>query len=1178
LLVDSGVQVVVLNACDTAKTITKDSNLAAIFTFCGVPNIVAMSFALMSDTAPLFMVPLYRAFLIDGLDLRSSVSIARQNLRENPRRMSRYFDEVDVSDYFIPVLYQNQGSPIEIPSDQNVAHSIVTTFSPRPKERPEKSKKQAINVDEKAADRFDLLGRDAYLLYLEILFEAWDIVMISAPPGIGKTAMMEQFADWWIRSKYFKEYYRCRFTNVDASGDECSVLMELSEFQKTAVVAHESSETIKCKFSGLVVVDEVPSFDRMSAVEKKAYREIIRIASTFLESKDIKLVFLARNWAQESRDSFLKVIRLSPLSLEDAIIHARAVIKLQNATFGDQDTLADSLGEELEKLVAFHACDLHFINIFFPLLEKDRFSLPQLFQDLQLGLPKLAINRMNALQSDLPDHRAPGTSMDTEIASKNFLSYFDRLVTDLQEGPGLAYWCLLSIASFQKLLPVFMRSAFAHIIEALVMPCTGRSMPNTDGSDEADVEHAAGNGGAMLSPKNKLFLSEFDRMTQTLKAWGMAQDATFADVLDFPQYLSLHPCLPYLIRHHLVSAAGCKDIDLNVKRVFWTVYELQRKFPSSQSATLSILVKDGFNVRNALYLTLKHRSFGLKNIELFSSFFPPYMELKPDELTEWLKLLTKAVERFELLAGEQQGAEPPRELEFKQQLLCWALMVVWFRGQLMQQLDVEDEDIYQNALRGVRFTEFPADDASIFAWGPPAEVCKILLRMHLVRFRPIEERGTPENLAEVKQILETDPPSDVSQSFLAATFYLAKVALVLYFSRPGHGEDVAGHFIAIQKLAPHVIQAAIDHIAAEPSMAGFLGIAEPTLEKLRDRAVLSGDNPGSSVPEDDRWDYRILKGASSWPGVKLDLAFLKYRGGFPSLSSHAKLSAPERRRQLGTLADQAKKTGDVIQEIRCREALFDLGMEDDDYELCTTCYSRLEDLGALPNVRKLSSSHRSPVFQPIRQGRIQRLLGCMLMKEIVVDKNTKQQQQRASSSKTQQIQTKVKEHFDMSLEILERLEPSKELALTLLALHYWELDNGNEAAAELFEQRVAAMEYGEPPITMDYQCRGRWALDTACRYALRNWPVEGDDQLMLNSKEAKFETDQDPNRFFWRDCAGARPPQVHDKSINADPPALFEEAQYVYLSPQARSGKRVLKFWQWNDDQGSWRLKKDTTR
>jgi hypothetical protein len=383
------------------------------------------------------------------------------------------------------------------------------------------------------------------------------------------------------------------------------------------------------------------------------------------------------------------------------------------------------------------------------------------------------------------------------------------------------------------------------------------------------------------------------------------------------------------------------------------------------------------------------------------------------------------------------------------------------------------------------------------------------------------------------------------------------------------------YFADLKRLAPQVTQAAIDHMEAEPAMDGYVGIIKPVLEKLRDRAELDVLTTGSSLPEDDKLIYRILKPVSFWPRVKLDLSFLKYRGGFPSLPGHAKIPDPQKRRQLGTFADKAKKTGDIEQEIRCRAALFELGMTHDDYELCTSCYSRLEHLGALPG--EMSVSDRSPVFPPLRRGRIQRLLGCMLRQQSVTDKDEQPEQQQTSSTETKQMQERVRRHFDTSLRILEQLDPSEELALTLLALSHWEADNGDEVAAESFEQCVAAMEYGDPSITMDFQRGGRWVLDATWKYGFRNCPGEADDAMMLDKKREIFETDPDPNKLFWMDCVKSLPGKILDPIVNPDPPTLFEEAQYVYLSPHARSGERELKFWTWNDDQGCWRLQTHTS-
>ena len=202
----------------------------------------------------------------------------------------------------------------------------------------------------------------------------------------------------------------------------------------------------------------------------------------------------------------------------------------------------------------------------------------------------------------------------------------------------------------------------------------------------------------------------------------------------------------------------------------------------------------------------------------------------------------------------------------------------------------------------------------------------------------------------------------------------------------------------------------------------------------------------------------------------------------------------------------------------------------------------------------------------------------MLLEQMITDKDEERRQQQASSTETKQTQERDKTHFDTSREILERLQPNEELALTLLALSHWETDNGDEAAAELFKKRVAAMEYGEPSITMDHQRGGRWVLDATWKYGFRNCPGQADDEMMLDKKRERFETDPDPNKFFWMYCVKSLPGKILDPVVNADPPALFEEAQYVYLSPHAHSGGRELKYWTWHNGQGCWRLQKKTSK
>ncbi|MCJ1318691.1 hypothetical protein MMC15_004021 [Xylographa vitiligo] len=131
LLGSRGVQMVVLNACDSAKTSAyQGETLARILVREGVQNVVAISYPVMADSAELFVTALYYTFLLQGQGLSSAVALAWNRLRSVVKRDARFSIKVNVNDAFVPVLYQTSHELVLVRKPvQNPSQDLRLSFS-----------------------------------------------------------------------------------------------------------------------------------------------------------------------------------------------------------------------------------------------------------------------------------------------------------------------------------------------------------------------------------------------------------------------------------------------------------------------------------------------------------------------------------------------------------------------------------------------------------------------------------------------------------------------------------------------------------------------------------------------------------------------------------------------------------------------------------------------------------------------------------------------------------------------------------------------------------------------------------------------------------------------------------------------------------------------------------------
>jgi hypothetical protein len=226
LLVDTGVPVLVLNACrsayaeapakpcDADTPVPADSvvlptgedaaglegedvhariraygSLAEEIADAGVPGVVAMRYNVYVVTAAQFVADLY-GYLMAGLSLGEAATAARKALAANPTRQIST-KPVALQDWVVPVVYEAAPLVLLHPERHPAPVIGLTPFGGSP------NRGDAVLDGLPRAPDVGFLGRDETLLALDRAFDTHNVVLLYAYAGAGKSSTVAEFARWY---------------------------------------------------------------------------------------------------------------------------------------------------------------------------------------------------------------------------------------------------------------------------------------------------------------------------------------------------------------------------------------------------------------------------------------------------------------------------------------------------------------------------------------------------------------------------------------------------------------------------------------------------------------------------------------------------------------------------------------------------------------------------------------------------------------------------------------------------------------------------------------------------------------------------------------------------------------------------------------------------------------------
>lgn len=139
-----------------------------------------MSFKVLDRAATIFTLAFYQQYVTNQQSVCMSVQNARKALRMHSLRKSKYGTMVDILDFFVPKLYQTDGT-----SDY-ISGQIEPIMPFAAEERHVNTRK------------LELVGREQVILKIEdTLTGLSPVIRIQAPPGTGKSFLASHLCTWW---------------------------------------------------------------------------------------------------------------------------------------------------------------------------------------------------------------------------------------------------------------------------------------------------------------------------------------------------------------------------------------------------------------------------------------------------------------------------------------------------------------------------------------------------------------------------------------------------------------------------------------------------------------------------------------------------------------------------------------------------------------------------------------------------------------------------------------------------------------------------------------------------------------------------------------------------------------------------------------------------------------------
>lgn len=188
------IPIAILNACQSGKQVgDRESSLGNMLVQAGMQLVLAMSYSITVSAAQLMMRTLYSKLFANN-DLPTAIRYARQELYNSKERRAYFNQYIELEDWLLPVLYQNQ-----------VLHLTTRAFT------PEEHRAYYLRESERypaPKTTYKFVGRDLDILQIEkALLTRRNILLIRGMGGAGKTTLLHHLGYWWQTTGFIDQVF-----------------------------------------------------------------------------------------------------------------------------------------------------------------------------------------------------------------------------------------------------------------------------------------------------------------------------------------------------------------------------------------------------------------------------------------------------------------------------------------------------------------------------------------------------------------------------------------------------------------------------------------------------------------------------------------------------------------------------------------------------------------------------------------------------------------------------------------------------------------------------------------------------------------------------------------------------------------------------------------------------------
>jgi hypothetical protein len=196
LLAKHHVPITILNACQSGKQIgDRETSLGSHLIQAGLQLVLAMGYSVTVSAAELMMSTLYQ-HLFAGDDRAVAIRHARSELYNNKERRAYFDQKIDLEDWLLPVVYQNQ--PVTLQPREFTQEERTDWFERKAEE------KRYTPPD----PQYGFVGRDIDILQIEKrLLTKRNILLVRGMGGAGKTTLLRHLAAWWHTTGFVQRVF-----------------------------------------------------------------------------------------------------------------------------------------------------------------------------------------------------------------------------------------------------------------------------------------------------------------------------------------------------------------------------------------------------------------------------------------------------------------------------------------------------------------------------------------------------------------------------------------------------------------------------------------------------------------------------------------------------------------------------------------------------------------------------------------------------------------------------------------------------------------------------------------------------------------------------------------------------------------------------------------------------------